>query len=80
MNQKQISHLREMTLKFYGKIIGNVAWNLLLLLYQSGSMQSQKNAGDKSCGRETKMLIKSMATKKRTASCDPITETVSSTT
>ena len=36
INTKQSSHLRELTIKYYGKIIGNVAWNLLLLLYQEG--------------------------------------------
>ena len=34
LNSKQNSHLREVIIKYYGKIIGNIAWNLLLLLYQ----------------------------------------------
>jgi hypothetical protein len=60
MTQKQSSHLRELTIKYYGKIIGGVAWNMLLLLYQSGGMQNIKGKPN-----ETKALIKKMATKSR---------------
>lgn len=77
LNQKQTSHLRELTIKFYGKIIGHVAWNLLLLLYQSGSMYSSASSRvktEKRNGSETKMLIKQMATKKRTTSAPPKNE------
>ena len=30
---------RELIIKNYGSIIGNISWNLLLLLYQSGNMK-----------------------------------------
>lgn len=36
ISQKQMSHLRELIIKNFGSIIGNIAWNLLILLYQSG--------------------------------------------
>jgi hypothetical protein len=96
MNNKQSSHLRELTIKYYGKIIGNVAWNLLLLLYQEGYKSDrvikggsslgparsgqgkdvQKASGDDKSnsidyGRETKNLIKKMATKSRNQSTEP---------
>lgn len=64
MSQKQASHLRELTIKYYGKVIGGVAWNLLLLLYQSGNMTKL------SSGSETKALIKKMATKSRSQSVE----------
>ena len=82
MNNKQSSHLRELTIKYYGKIIGNIAWNLLLLLYQEGPAHPgqgkdvQKASGDDKSngidyGRETKNLIKKMATKSRNQSAEP---------
>jgi hypothetical protein len=82
INTKQSSHLRELTIKYYGKIIGNIAWNLLLLLYQEGPTRSgqgkevhKADGDDKSngidYGRETKNLIKKMATKSRNQSIEP---------
>jgi hypothetical protein len=82
MNNKQLSHLRELTIKYYGKIMGNVAWNLLLLLYHEGPAHPgqgkdvQKAGGDDKnnsvdYGRETKNLIKKMATKSRNQSTEP---------
>ena len=46
-------------------MVGNIAWNLLVLLYQSGSVYSENQ---EEIGTETKRLIREMSTKKRTAS------------
>ena len=64
ISQKQMSHLRELILKNYGSIIGNISWNLLILLYQSGKMNSTQYTDDKT-GKETKRLLRQMTTTPR---------------
>ena len=70
VDHKQQSQVRELLIRYYGKVIGNVAWNFLLLLYQQGSLttKSQLKDDSKDEGVRTKRLIKKLATKTRSSS------------